>query len=313
MRRRNILTLLLPLLFAACGNAARSSSAASGAMPVDTADYHLPLPMPPKGMTDPQQRAGFLANHLWDGMDWNDTVLLSSERIMGEGMANYGLFLSMLEAGKASSVVNAMVNRLSGNPRALDVFADYAYTYFYYPDAPQYDAELYLHFLNPLIAVRSLPESTRLRLQTRREEIMKNRVGTIAQDFSFVDSDGNTRRLSESGVGAEVRVLMMYDPDCEVCDEAIGVMNAPGRFSDAVREGRVAVIAINAFGQDQGGKAIRKKGMPREWIVGYSPDGELDMDEIYVIRATPAIYVLDSEGRILDKDLSIAKLRQFVE
>ncbi len=281
-------------------------------VPADTAAYTLPMPEIPPSLTSPEERAAFLARHYWDKMNWNDTVLLGSERFMGESMATFGTLLSLTPRDKAVAAISGMVSSAASSDAALHAVNDYAYTYFYYPDSPQYDPELYLFFINALSAQPALDMASRARLDDRREQILKNRVGETAADFAYVDSNGRRRSLLATRTDAPVRILMLYDPDCEVCHEAVKLMTGSENFAQAQDEGSVAVIAINAFGQDGGGPAVRDKDFPAVWTVGYSPDGAVDADELYIIRATPAIYILDSDGRILEKDISMRRLAEII-
>lgn len=288
------------------------TASAQNAEPIDTATYVLPLPAMPAELTQPADRAAFLAEHYWDAMDWQNPLLLNADRFMGESMATYGTLLGIAPEDKAEATVASLVKTIGENQAALDKVAEYAYSYFYHPESPYYNEETYLLFIDPILTAPSTNHENKERLKFRKEEIMKNRVGNVATDFSYIGTDGEKHRLLETAPEAEYRLLMFYEPDCEVCTEAIRIMTSSASFARAQETGEVAVIAINAFGQPQGGSAQPKAGMPANWTVGYSPEGEIDEDEIYVIRTTPAIYLLDREGRILQKDLSLPRLADFV-
>ncbi len=306
--------VVLMAMAASCGGKGNpgATAARTAAGERDTATYQLPLPVVPPAITDREEKVAFVARHYWDAMDWNDTLLLSSERFMGESMATFGFLLSTVSDDVRVQAVEKAAEASSANPRALKAFADYANKYFYYPDAPQHDDELYLVFVDAFLQNEKLDEAERQRLGERRRDIMKNRLGSVATDFTYVGTDGQRHQLLATAPDAQIRILMMYDPDCEACEEAVQIMKGGEGFVKAQRDGDVQVIAINAFGQKEGGAAKRKDSFPAEWIVGYSPAGQIDEDEIYVIRATPAIYVLNPAGEILDKDLSLAKLAQIV-
>lgn len=318
MMIRKLFTILIAtgICFSSCagrGEAGASAISDSGNQPKDTATYQLPLPKVPASIKEPAKRAAFVADHYWDHMDWQDTLLLSSERFMGESMATYGELLRLSGSERTrSSAVNAMVNSAAVNPKALKTVSDYAYTYFYYPDAPQYDPELYLDFITPLMAQPGISRADKMRLERYRKQILNNRVGSVARDFVYIGEDGKQHRLLSTAQGAQYRVIFFFDPDCNICEEAIEMMKSSKKFSEAEKEGVAAVIAINPFGQESPGKAKGKSTMPDNWTVGYSPDGEVDNDELYSIRATPAIYVIDQTGRILEKDLSLARLDTFL-
>ncbi|MDE6578771.1 MAG: DUF5106 domain-containing protein [Muribaculaceae bacterium] len=303
--------MMIGILLSGCGKGAGSDKEKGER--ADTASFSLSLPQPPASITDQEKRLEFVARHFWDAMDWQDTLLLKSDRFMGEAMANYGVLLASINENKRASIVIGLISSVSTYPKALEKLGEYAYNYFYYPGAPQYDPELYLLFLNPLLAQNNIDASERLRLENRKAEILKNRVGREASDFSFIDTDGKQRIFSSLFPDAEIKILMLYDPECNVCDEAVKLMNQEGGFSSAVKEGRVGIVAVNAYGQKDGGKAVRKQGMPEDWIVGYSPDGEIENEEIYIIRSTPSIYLLDRSGKIVEKDISLTRLSQIVQ
>ncbi len=296
----------------ACSAGSASASTDTAKVERDTATYQLPLPTIPATLTTPEDRAAYLSRHYWDNMDWNDTLLLRSERFMGECMATYGTILAITPADKAVPAVSGMVSAAATSEAAIAAINDYAYDYYYYPDSPQYDPEIYLLFINALSAQPSIDMASLARLGEYRQQILKNRVGHIATDFKFVGTDGKSHSMLATRKDAKLRFLVLYDPDCTVCEEAVEIMSDSPSFAQAQADGEVAVIAINAFGQEEGGAAEVKDRFPAEWTVGYSPDGDIDANEEYVIRATPAIYILDSEGRILEKDLSINRLSQVV-
>lgn len=277
----------------------------------DTASFVLPVPVPPENMSA-QRRNLFMADRYWDAMDWSDSLFIGSDRIMGESMATYGVLLSSLPEVDRVKSVNAFINRISDNAQALKRVSEYAFSYFYYPGAPQYDAELYFPFIAPLLASNNVDAAERARLEDRSKQIKKNRIGAAAADFDYIDSAGNLRQLLSTSRNAGVRIIMLYDPDCNVCDEAISILTSSPKFNDACHTGDAAVIAINAYGQEGGGRARPKTGMPGYWTIGYSPKGEVDEKEIYVIRSTPAIYIIDSDGKVLEKDISLARLSQLV-
>lgn len=306
-----IILLGIIAIFACTRNPSNNTALSTSAV-IDTTSYTLPLPVIPSSLSSPEERAGFLSTHYWDRMDWNDTLLLSSERFMGESMATFGQLLHMTSHDKAVASVIRMVNGAAVSERALNTVNKFAYQYFYYPDAPQHDAETYLLFINALLAQPGIDYASRVRLEERLSQINKNRVNQLASDFKYIGTDGNMHSMISTRSDADIRILMFYDPDCTVCDEAAKILSSGHSFNLAQQEGQVAVIAINADGQEEGGPAKVKKGFQPSWTVGYSPDGEVNEDEIYVIRATPSIYIIDKQGTILEKDLSLRRLAEIV-
>lgn len=269
----------------------------------------LPLPVAPRYADSEEKRYIYMADRYWDPVDWNDTLLLKSDKFMGGSMANYGVLLSAIDEKRRPGVVTSLINRNDITPAGYRALEEYSYKYFYYPGSPQYDAELYLLFVNALLGSGKCDDATVERLLARRGEIMKNRVGHQAAVFEYVGSNGKRERFSPGGGEADVTFLMLYDPECEVCAEAVKIMTSSKAFSAAVESGEASVYAINAYGsEDVKGKVI--SDFPASWHTGYSPGGEIEREDIYVVRSTPAIYVIDKEGIILEKDISLDRLAQ---
>lgn len=265
----------------------------------------LPLVVPPDSLRAPAERASFLAAHYWDAMDWTDSLRLESDAFMGESMATFATVVALARPEDGPAIVSKVVAQAAPYPRGLAALVDYAYSYLYHPDSPQYNPETYLLFADAFLATPTLDATEGMRIDEYRSQILKNRVGTTAADFAYVGTDGATHTLHATAPDAAYRLLFFYDPDCSTCDRAVDTLRADARLTDAVARGTVAVIAINAYGQPDGGPAIAKPSFPAEWIVGYSPEGAVDAEEVYVIRATPAIYLLDAGAKVLKKDISL--------
>lgn len=313
LRNSAIISIVLSLpIFLANGQNSNELNMPSESSSIDPDTFILPLPEVPRSLSTPPERAAFVADHYWDGMNWNDTLLLHSEKFMGESMATYGMLLGIAPRERAASAVDSLIISLDNNPKAINAIAEYTYSYFYHPESPQYDEELYLLFVDPLLNRSAIDEGTYERLKKRRADILKNRIGNIAADFTYIGTDGREHTLLSTSPQTEYRLLLLYDPDCHVCEEAVKVLKSSDAFSKALTAGKAAVIAVNAYGQEKPGAALRKADMPDNWIIGYSPEGEIDKDEVYIIRTAPAIYILDREGRIIKKDLSIGRLSEFI-
>lgn len=308
----SLATVVASTMIAGCGN---RDAGRAGADRINTGGDKdtlcLPLPVVPRYADTPEKRSLYMADHYWDAADWSDTTLLKSDRFMGESMANYGVLLSNIDEKRRPGIISSLLNRHEITPTAYRALEEYAYRYFYYPGAPQYDAELYLLFVNALLGSGKSDEATTERLLHRRGEILKNRVRHQATMFEYVDANGETHRFSPGSGESELTFLILYDPECDVCAEAVDIMTSSKPFSAAIQSGDVSVYAINAYGDEKAAGKVSSR-FPVSWHVGYSPDGEVEREEIYVIRSTPSIYIIDKEGIILEKDIILRRLSEIV-
>ena len=165
-----------------------------------------------------------------------------------------------------------------------------------------YDAEGYAMLLDQLILDPTNAGIPRETLEARHAQIMKNRVGRKAADFVFMDREGHRMTLREAVAGTEETIVMFYDPDCNVCEATERYLASSEKLNRLIGEGRLRIVAIDPFDTDTERWKAHADSLPRNWTVGRSPGGRIDSEEIYVIRATPAIYLLDSAMTVRIKD-----------
>ena len=96
---------------------------------------------------------------------------------------------------------------------------------------------------------------------------------------------------------ADYLLLVFHDPDCENCERILPqLMREP-----LLQSPKVKVLAVYP---DNNTDEWRQKhyDMPANWIDAYSPQGEISGKSVYFIQATPSLYLLDREKKVLLKD-----------
>lgn len=188
---------------------------------------------------------------------------------------------------------------------ARDIYREYseAEERFYKPSSPDYDAEAFSSWMDGFETENQLPEDLRIRLSERRREINTNRVGTKAADFRFTDRKGNEetlygllRTLNEDGDGKPL-LLLFYDTDCRDCHSLMQYM-----AENPAIDIRYNVLAIDPYANSPGLWEDESNQWPSEWHIGISPGGEIDAEDIYILRTSPAIYLLNNDGTVVAKD-----------
>ncbi len=269
----------------------------------------LALPEVPPDMTDVQQRLEFVLEHFWDSMDWTDAAMTGNDEFMEQNMVNYFDVMALADSLTASRGVRRMVAAAAVSPAALDKMAEIAGMYLYAPESPMYRPASYAVFIDALKEIDSLPQTTAARLDYDRKTMMKNRPGTRAADFRFVLRQGGSTTLDR--VKGERTILMFYDSDCGTCAETERLLAGSSALNNAISQGRIKIVAVDTYTPSAEEWRIRAQALPDNWTVGYSPGGAVDGDEIYYLRTTPALYLLDSDMTVLVKDADAATVRSW--
>ena len=102
-------------------------------------------------------------------------------------------------------------------------------------------------------------------------------------------------------------LLMFYDPECESCHEVLLQMAADTALAEAVRAGKLSVLAVYT----EGNKAAWRKAlpdMPGGWTVGNDREA-VKTGALYDLKAMPSLYLLDGSKTVLLKDAAYEKIR----
>lgn len=266
----------------------------------------LPLPEVPANLTQPSERAAYVLLHFWDAMDWKNKALTGDDQFMEQNSSNFYSLFNMTDSVSESTAVGRMLEGASADMEAYRKVADIAKTYLYEPYSPVADDDAYAVVADRLLADGKLDEAELLRIEETHRMAMKNRVGEQAADFEYTDRTGRRCRLSDETGSKDYLLLMFYDPDCQDCAELEHHLQTASEF----KRPDFGVLMVSPYG---GGELWERHAstIPAEWAVGYTDDA--DLDELYDIRVTPTVYLLDRNGKVLAKNVTIDGVKLKIE
>ena len=177
--------------------------------------------------------------------------------------------------------------------------------YFCHPNSPYRDERVCL----ALHAVASVAEGldSAERAAARRKAAVggRNSVGSVAADFAFLTREDAVRRLSD--ICGRYILLLFYDPSCDDCRRTEAEIAASRHIGRMIDAGEMAVVAISPDGDTEEWRS-HAATMPAAWTVGCDTAHSIDRDGLYLIAATPTLYLLDSARRILLKDTDVREV-----
>ena len=307
MEMRHSLILLTLFLLCACGS--RSGKTVSDA----PAKRDFPQVEIPSMYTEPQERSTYAVQHFWDRFtDTSRVYACDSVTVNGVAMdaveSQMGLFTSMLkrlpyDAGRKA--VAQLFDRAESFERKYpesNVFEQLSRLtkhYLYDPNSPVRNEDLYQAYAEGLSRSELIDESYRMGYEWEARVCSRNRVGTKATDFSFIDTHGRHRTLY--GIKAEYMVLIFANPGCHACQEFTKAMSASPAISTLVESGRVKVVDVYIDQEIEDWKA-HIADYPADWINGFDPEYVIRTDLLYNVRGIPSIYLLDADKTVMMKD-----------
>lgn len=277
------------------GDVAAGSSSTG---PAPAQPEELPLPQMPAALREPRDRAAWLIGHFWEALDFRDTLRSRDRDFMEQNFANFVSLFPHAPAEAHAPAVHTLMQAAEADTAAYVLLSEIAEKYLYEPNSPMLCEEYFILFLEEIVRTPVLDDLARVRPRYLLEAARKNRPGMVAADFGYIARDG--RRLRLSTTPGERLLLLFYDPDCDHCKEIIAALDGDAAFAEAVRTGRLAVLALYADG-DRAAWERTKESLPAGWIVGFDT-GEIRDGDLYVMPAMPTLYLLDGDRRVLLKD-----------
>lgn len=272
----------------------------------------LPLPVVPPTLTKPADRAIYIIDHFWDGLDFSDTAMSRDMRLIEQSFADYTSLFPVVNDSTArlQSAVDRLVRASEDDSIAAAGLRDIAEIYLYDVVSPMHNDDYYRFYLNSFIKSGALDDGMRLRYEYQLEEIDKNRVGETAADFGLVTKDGSETTLAREVAGAPLTVLMFYNPFCSECHDISSAMAADPALAKAVAAGRLQLIAVIADGAwSDNAAAVPLDGPIREFA---AKDNCVEDEQLYSIRLIPTLYVIGSDMKVVMRDVRPARISALV-
>ena len=293
-----LIGFLLSLHVCACKNQGSSTKQ-------DTVSVHsqtkFPFPEIPATLTEPEARKAYLLTHYWEQFNFADTTLVNNRDVTEQGFVN---FIALLADNTPEELVRESLENwctgFVGKDHARRVLTHTTDEYLYNPNSPFYNERLYGMYLEALLGMLPQADAMRSSYQFKLKLVKRNNPGNRATDFTYYLPDGRRRTLADTKVKGDRLLLMFYDPECESCHEVLLQMAADATLAEAVRTGKLSVLAVYTEGNDE---AWRKTlaDMPEGWTVGTDHEA-IKTGALYDLKAMPSLYLLDGNKQVILKD-----------
>lgn len=257
------------------------------------------LPAIPAMMTQPEQRADFLARHYWDHINFADTNYIHHPEVTEQGWVEYCEILNHVSLQTAQTAIRQTVARAEANKKVYRYITGLAEKYLYDPNSPMRNEECYIPVLEAMVASPVLDQTEKIRPQAQLELAQKNRKGTRALNFTYTDVSG--RQGSLYGIKTEYTLLFINNPGCHACAETIETLKNAANINALLKEGRLTILALYPD-EELGEWRKHLKDFPTEWINAYDKKLALQTENRYDLRAIPTLYLLDRNKTVLLKD-----------
>lgn len=304
--KRIVIYSIAALWLTACGgngNGKKSQEAATQAevqQTIAVGERTMPRVVVPAavGATEEQLRA-YLMEHYWDNFDFGagEEVAAYDTVDMCRALAEY--VSTCVDEENADTLMTHLMQRASASRPVLDYFAMLTETVLHDPNSPLRNDEYYIPVLRVLVASPLYDEYDRIAPQYDLSMALQNRPGHLANDFIYTLASGRSARMYD--IEADYLLIFINNPGCPMCRQITEAVTASPMLNELTERGTLRVLAIYPD-EDLDAWRDYAANMPTAWINAYDKQQTISAERLYDLKAIPAMYLLDSDKRVMIKD-----------
>ncbi|NLA15351.1 MAG: DUF5106 domain-containing protein [Bacteroidales bacterium] len=260
--------------------------------------------------------------HYWDDFPFDDIRCVRQEGYVERAFTNFAGLLIRADNRTAREGIRRMVSQMEAAGKTDSVqrqvvlaFNQMAELYFYHPNSPYRDEDLYLPILEYVVSSPFPDTLEKVRPIYLLELINKNKVGSPAADFHYIGAIKNLPHIPEPShtktlfsLSSRFTLLFFIHPDCSACMGATHELLASELITSMVKNKTLTILSLYPE-EDREAWLQYLPNLPAEWLHAWNPESEIRNGNLYDLNAIPSLYLLDSNKRVLVKDaLSIKQI-----
>ncbi|MDR3251958.1 MAG: DUF5106 domain-containing protein [Tannerella sp.] len=268
------------------------------------------MPEIPSNLTGPHQRARYLASHFWDKIDLSDIDFLKKDDLLERLFVDFAEVLSLLPGEEQTKSIDNLLAKSEAAPDAFRFIVDLSEKYLYMPASAVADEEKFIPFMQYALKSTALEEVEKIRPKFLLENVLKNRLGTVAVDFAYTLPNGETGDLH--GIATDYTLLFFKDPECEDCAALTKRLIFSALINDGIAQGKLKIIAVYT-GEDVDVWKHHASDVLNSWIYARDAEQRIETEQLYDVKHYPTIYLLGKDKKVLLKDTTIEKIEEYLK
>lgn len=257
------------------------------------------IPALPPSTLNPEEHRAYMVEHYWDKFDFSDTLFIAEVDTshMATAFAIYAT--GYVPDSLAHSAMSRLMQKASASRKMFDYFMTLSEMVLHDPNSPLRDDERYIPVLETAIASPLYDEYERMPYEYDLKVAMQNRVGHKANDFTYTLSSERSARMYN--VKSEYLLIFISNPGCPMCRDIREQLMASPLLNELSERGKFKVLVIYP---DKDLEAWREHlgDYPSSWINAYDKGGVITEQNLYDLKAIPALYLLNKDKIVMAKD-----------
>lgn len=277
----------------------------------------LPLEVPefdlPAGTHNPDsvkwvKRYNYNKDHFFDNIDLTDERILRTPIFQ----ARLDAFFKNVVIQAPDSInreIDKLIKKCESNPKIFQFVSVYLFNHFRESEIMGHDAVLVKLADDIYLSGKAdwVTQEFKDDLHKQVELLRHNLIGLKAQNLVMDSYKGIFVALHD--IEKEFTIIYFWEPNCGHCKESTPKLKA--YYEKAKNDGIEVFSVCTTDNKQEWTKYIEDHGL--SWINGWDPNRSTHFDYFYNVQATPLLYVLDRNKKIIAKKLSVDDIPSFIE
>ncbi len=250
----------------------------------------------------------YALDHWFDNVDLADPRLLYTPFLFGH-IDQYIQKMNVQHPDSLSKALDIVLTKAKPAPETFKFYLIHYLNFFAKSEIVGMDA-VYVHLVEKYYATGQAPWTEKEQLEKIIENGMGLKptlIGKIAPNIELIKRDGSKMSLHE--VDSDYTILYIWKYDCGHCKKSTPIIK---EFYEKYKDKGVKIVAICfQFGADVSPcwNYVDENGI-QDWIHTVDPYNRSRYRDLYYIRSTPQIYILDRKKEILSKRIGASQLEE---
>lgn len=277
-------------------------------LPVDIPDY-----TPPPGTANPDSvrwvwSYNYNANHYFDNIDLTDERLLRTPLLYSR-LNSYFTNVLIQSPDTINKEIDKLIVKVEGDYKIFQFVAVYLFNHFRESQIMGQDAVMVKIADDIYLSGKAdwVSDEFKRDLKKQIDLIRPNLIGKKAVNLVMNSYSGIFVSLYD--VDKDFTILYFWEPDCGHCQAETPKLKA---YYDKPKDYSVEVFAVcTTDDKAKWEKYIEDNKLT--WINGWDPQRNSHFDYYYNVQATPTVYILDKNKKIIAKKLPVEEIASFID
>jgi thiol-disulfide isomerase/thioredoxin len=277
-------------------------------LPVEVPDFEIPAGSHNPDSVSWVRKYNYNKDHFFDNIDLTDERILRTPILYARLEAFFSNVI-MQYPDSINKEIDKIIKKCESDYKVFQFVSVFLFNHFRESEIMGHDAVMVKLADDIYLSGKADWTTKEFRddLAKQVELLRNNLIGMKAKDLVMNSYSG--RYVSLYDVEKDFTILYFWEPNCGHCKETTPKLK---EYYEKAKSQGVEVFAVCTINnKEEWSKYIEENKIT--WINGWDPDRNTHFDYYYNVQATPMIYILDRDKKIIAKKLAVEDVPSFIE